>query len=103
MGFVDQAALADDVDFRTKVRVALAIAAKDVMGEEKGGKSDTEFGARQALAFQVLSSAAGGVLLEAFVWTVVANVAITGGSPDDAIQFTVNSSWNDIAGVRITD
>ena len=100
MAFTDQATLAENTVFRTKVRVALATAAKDVMGEAKASMSDTEFGKRQALAFEVLRAAASGMYLEAFVWAVVANPVITDQSPDDAIQFTVNSSWGDLAGVR---
>ncbi|WP_242890291.1 hypothetical protein [Actinomadura litoris] len=103
MAFTDQAALADDATFRAKVRVALATAAVQVMGEDKGQMSDTQFGKRQALAYDVLRAAASGMLLEAFVWAVVANAAITGASTDSDLQFTVNSVWGDLSGVRIND
>ncbi|MGI5169879.1 hypothetical protein ACQEU3_46740 [Spirillospora sp. CA-253888] len=103
MAFTDQAALADVPEFRTRVRVAVATAAVQIMGEAKDGKSDAEFGRRQALAYEVLRSAASGPLLEAFVWAVVANPAITSGSTDSDIQFTINSSWGDLAGVRTGD
>lgn len=102
MAYTDQATLADDATFRSRVRVAVATAAVQVMGEAKN-TSDTTFGKRQALAYEVLRSAAAGTLLEAFVWATVANVAISGGSSDSDIQFTVNSAWDDLAGVRIND
>lgn len=100
MAFTDQAALADDAGFRPRVRVALATAALQVMGEAKEDKTDDEFGRRQALAYEVLRTAASGVLLEAFVWAVVANPAVTAQAIDNDIQFSVNSAWGDIAGVR---
>jgi hypothetical protein len=103
VAYTDQATLASDATFRSRVRVALATAAVQVMGEAKGSFSDTQFGKRQALSYQVLQAAASGALLEAFVWAVVANVAITSASSDSDIQFTVNASWDDLAGVRIND
>lgn len=103
MAFTDQAALADDPQFRDRVRVAVATAAVAVMGEDKGSYSDTQFGKRQSLAYEVLQAAAGGALLEAFIWATVANAAITSGSTDGDLQFTVNGVWDDLSGVRITD
>lgn len=103
MAYTAQATLAADQAFRDKVRVALATAAVAVMGEAVGEYSDTEFGKRQALAHSVLTSAASGMWLEAFVWGTVANVAITSESLDSDIQFTVDALWGDMAGVRITD
>jgi hypothetical protein len=103
VAYTDQAALAVDVTFRSRVRVALATAAVQVMGEDAAGYSDSEYGKRQALAYEVLRSAAGGMWLETFVWATVQNAAITGASLDSDIQFQVNAAWGDIAGVRITD
>lgn len=103
MAYTDQAALAADQTFRDRVRVALATAAVQVMGEAKGEYSDTEYGKRQALAYQVLQAAAGGMWLEAFVWATVQNAAITGASLDSDIQFQVNAVWDDLSGVRIND
>lgn len=103
MTFIAQAALATDATFRDKVRVALATAAVQVMGEDPQSHSDTEYGKRQGLAYQVLLAAAGGVWLEAFVWAVVANATITSESADADIQFTINAAWDDLSGVRITD
>lgn len=103
MSYTDQAALAADAQFRDRARVALATAAVQVMGEAQASYTDTQYGKRQALAYQVLQAAAGGMWLEAFVWATVSNAAITGVSADGDIQFQVNAVWDDIAGVRITD
>lgn len=101
MSFTDQATLAADTSFQLKVRVAVVTAAKDVMGEDKGSMSDTVFGKRQQFAFQVINSSLG--YLDRFVWAVVANPVITNASSDSDIQFTVNSLWDDLAGVTSTD
>lgn len=101
MAFEDQAALAVDETFRLRVRVAVVTAAKDVMGEAKGSLTDTVFAKRQSFAYTVISNSAG--YLDRFVWGVVSNAAITGASSDGDIQFTVNSLWDDLAGVTATD
>lgn len=103
MAYTDQATLADDTTFRSRVRVAVSTAAVQVMGEDKANYSDVKFGKRQALAYDVLRSAASGLLLEAFVWATVQNAAITGSSLDSDIQFQVNQVWDDLSGVRIND
>lgn len=103
MSFTDQATLADDPAFRSKVRVALATAASQVMGEAQDVYSDEHWGKRQGLAYEVLRAAASGMWLEAFVWATVQNAAITGASLDSDIQFQVNAVWDDLSGVRIND
>lgn len=100
MTYATQATLAADAAFQARVRVAIVTAAVDVMGEAKT-MDDTVFNKRQSFAFQVISDSAG--YLERFVWAVVANVAISSGSTDSDIQFTVNSIWDDLSGVIITD
>lgn len=101
MAFTDQAALAIDTAFRARVRVAIVTAAKDVMGETPTG-SDAKFGKRAGLARLVLADG-GQLMLEPFAWAVVANAAISSGSSDSDIQFTVNSVWDDLAGVMGTE
>lgn len=103
MGYTEQAALAADQTFRDRLRVAVSVAAVQVMGEDKATYSDVQYGKRQALAFDVLRAAGGGQWLEAFVWATVQNAAITASSLDSDIQFQVNATWDDIAGVRIDD
>lgn len=103
MAYSDQAALAANQTFRDQVRVALATAAIQVMGEDQAAYSDTKFGKRQALAYEVIRAAFDGAWLEAFVWAVAQNGAITSTSLDSDIQFQVNAVWDDLSGVRITD
>lgn len=103
MAYSDQAALAANQTFRDQVRVALATAAIQIMGEDQAAYSDTKFGKRQALAYDVIRVAFDGAWLEAFVWAVVQNGAITSTSLDSDIQFQVNAVWDDLSGVRITD
>jgi hypothetical protein len=103
VAYSEQAALAADQPFRDRVRVALATAATQVMGEDKAAYDDIVYGKRQALAYEVLRAAADGMWLEAFVWATVQNAAITGASLDSDIQFQVNAVWGDLSGVRITD
>jgi hypothetical protein len=97
MTYADQAALAIDTAFRARVRMAVVTAAKDVMGETQPG-SDAEYGKRQALAAHVLTDG-GSADLERFAWAVTSNAAVTSSSLDSDIQFTVNSLWDDLAGV----
>lgn len=101
MSYTDQGTLAADTSFQLRVRVAVVTAAKDVMGEAKGSMTDTVFNKRQQFAYQVINSSLG--YLDRFVWAVVANPVITNASVDSDIQFTVNSVWNDLCGVVITD
>jgi hypothetical protein len=100
VAYVDQAALADDETFRGRVRVAMVTAAINVMGEAKE-TDDQIYGKRQALAYQVLTNS--GSYVDQFSWSVAANVAITASSIDSDIQFTVNSLWDDLSGVRAND
>lgn len=101
MTYAEQATLAVDTAFQARVRVAVVTAAKDVMGEAKGSMTDTVFNKRQTFAFSVINNSAG--YLDRFVWGVVANAAITDASSDGDIQFTVNSLWDDLSGVAVTD
>lgn len=101
MAYADQATLAADDTFRGRIRDAVMTAAVAIMGEAKT-TDDAVFGKRQALAEQMMTSG-GASHLEAFTWAVVANNAISAGSTDDDIQFTVNSVWDDVAGVRSDD
>lgn len=102
MAFTDQAALAADSTFGSRIRVAMMTAATQVASEAKGSMDDEVYDKRQQLARQVLTSA-GLNTLDMFVWAVVTNVAVTGSSTDSDLQFTVNSVWSGLAGVRVTD
>lgn len=101
MAFTDQYALATDATFSQRVQVAMTSAAVQVAAESQGA-SETVYDKRQQLATRVLQSG-GQATLQWFIWAVVANAAITSGSTDSDIQFTVNSVWNAVAGVRTAD
>lgn len=101
MAYLDKAALASDANFQLKVKVAIATAAIDVGGETQGQMSATVYAKRQALAIDVLRESARWV--ERWAWAIVSNVAIDDASSDSDIQFTVNSMWNDLAGVTGLD
>lgn len=101
MTYADQAALAVNAAFRDRVKVATVIAAVAIQGEAVGAFSEQQYQKRQRLSSRVLTNPAGP--LESFVWAVTANAAITSGSTDGDIQFTVNSVWDDVAGVDAGD
>lgn len=101
MTYLDQAALAANPDFQLRVKVAIATAATQVAGEAQGQLSAAVYAKRQTLAFDVLRDSPRWV--ERWAWAIVSNPAITGASTDSDIQFTVNSMWNDLAGVTGLD
>ena len=102
--------------FRQRVRMAAVSAAVDVQGEALGDMSPAKYNKRQALAAKVIATAGDGTPDEdlkkmfAFVCanntvtdTWVANNYEEGAIPDDDIQFTMNSVWDDCAGVTGND
>lgn len=93
-----QAALAVDTAFQGKIRICMVVAAKDIMGEAKGEMSDTKYGKRQQLAYEIASSG-GNKYLDAFCWGAASNGGMD-AEIDGDVQFTVNSMFDDIAGVR---
>ena len=106
MAFVDQITLAKDEAFRSRVRMAVMTAAVLVAGEAQNAMSTTAYLKRQGLATKVLAAAGygeHGEILDMFAWSVAQNSAISSGSTDSDIQFTVNSVWSDCAGVTVLD
>ena len=97
MGFKESADLARFPGFRDRVQVAMMTAAKDVAAEIEDASKAEQHRLRRALAMNVLTKPDDWI--DAFAWAVVANPVIAYDSPDDAIQFTVNSVWNGISGV----
>lgn len=96
MAFLDQWSLANNEDFRKRIEVAIITAAVDINGETPSGNANID-GKRKALALSIINSPSSYV--ERFAKSVVTNVAISVSSNDGDIQFTVNSVWNDIAGI----
>jgi hypothetical protein len=94
MTFEEQYALANDPVFQQRVTIALVKSAVAVMAEPPATEAHAD---RAAYAGKVL----GTPEIEGMNMAlgVVTNPAITVDSPDDAIEFTVNSMWNAYAGV----
>lgn len=105
MSFQEQATLAEDQSFRNRVRQAVCFAAMNVMGEVKPPEmSDTHAGKRAALADSILRSG-GAQHVDAFAWlvSVFNGGIIQANAPDNDIQFAVNSLFDDMSGVRLSD
>jgi len=98
VAYIDQAALAADATFRSRVRMAVVTAAIQIAAEAKASQDTTVYDKRQQLVAEVLPNG-GTDLLEAFSWAVAQNAAITASSLDSDVQFQVNSVWNALAGI----
>jgi hypothetical protein len=105
MDYLQAGMATEDEDFLLRVKVAMFLAAQQVRNEA----SDTPNHAnRGRLAEEVLATPARRA--PQFAWLCATNPAIadtvkvnsdgvkTVGAPDDAIQFTVNSNWDVVAG-----
>lgn len=92
-GLEEIADLAGDEGFRSRVRAAMYVAARDVGAE--AGDTDRHF-LRRGFAAQVSQS--GDELVDGFAWLTAANPAIRENSSDNDIQFTVNSVWDAACG-----
>jgi hypothetical protein len=109
MSLADQAALATNNEWAARVRMAVVNAALQVKGEarQKGFKEFYE--KRSSLADIVLGAPVPGQpvmsgmmdgVISRFCWAVAANPAINWDSTDGDLAFTVNSVWNDLAGIN---
>lgn len=89
MGYIEQAALAQDETFLNQIRIATMSAAVAVQGEDQGAMSSDKFGKRQALSFGVLD---GGVddYLWRFSYAVAQNPAVTRGAPVVIVSSAAN-------------
>jgi hypothetical protein len=94
MSFLSQQQLAQDADFRLRVRNALAKAAINVCAEAPETTNHTNRCNFATLALRD-PERYGDVVAQG----VVTNAVITAESADDAIEFTVNSMFNAYAGV----
>lgn len=101
MPFEDSSELAKNEVFRGRVQVAMSTAAKDIVGEVITSGDEEKHRKRHLLGHAILLSPNN--YLDAFVKAVVTNQVITEASLDGDIQFTVNSVFDDLAGVLITD
>ncbi len=94
MGFADQAYLAKHPGFVDRVRVAMVTTAIAV-GTETPEETETSR-MRRAHSQNVLRDQDDWA--ERYAWAVASNTAVTFDSPDNDIQFTVNSQFNALAG-----
>ncbi|HEX2551112.1 MAG TPA: hypothetical protein VHK64_05925 [Nocardioidaceae bacterium] len=101
MAYVDSFALGEAESFQQRVQVAVLIAAKQVQGEARGDYSQTHYDKRQQLARSVILGVAQWV--PRFTLLAATNPVLTLNSTDDDIQFTINSLWDDAAGVTADD
>jgi hypothetical protein len=101
MALLDQYNLAQGAEFRSRVAMAMVVAAKDVQGEAQGALSVDHYRKRQSLARSVILGPAQYV--DRFVWLCATNTGLLGTPSDGDIQFTVNSMWDDAAGVDGND
>src|SRR5687768_12478188 len=84
--------------FRERVATAVAIAAVAVAAEQPDQSERSRL--RRALASRVLENREDIDYASRFAIAVARNPVIVFNSPDDAIQFTVNSVWDAMAGAE---
>jgi hypothetical protein len=82
--------------FVRKVQAAMVTAAKDVAAELEPASPTPRSTLRRSLSVNVFTDLDG--YTRRFAIAVATNPVLTYDSPDDAIQFTVNSVWDAIAG-----
>jgi hypothetical protein len=114
----DRLSLTKEPDFRQRIRMAMVSAAVDVQGEatDSPGMTPAKYTKRQTLATKVITTAGEGTpdedLKRMFVFAcannTLADTYVTAeynaeSIPDGDIQFTVNSVWDDCAGVTGMD
>lgn len=112
----DKIELAGKGWFRKRVRMASVRAAIDVQGEAITDMTPAKYTKRQELAHKVITTAGEGTPAEdlnrMFVWAcandTITDTWVTGEKSEDSIpdgdlQFTVNSVWDDCAGVTAQD
>lgn len=101
--FLEIWTIADNLEFQSRVRAAAVKVATAVSGEAIGTFTEAQSIKRQTLANSVLKGGENW-----FNWSIaVANnptVQANGtAAPDNDIEFTVTSLWDDMAGVSTID
>jgi len=90
MSLTDQFALANNETFKSKVRTATIIAANQISADT------TQPTWNYSYANEVIKNPNGG-WIDGMTFQVVAIPAITEGSSDSDIQFTINSNFEKVA------
>lgn len=100
MGYLDQAALAQDNDFRTRMQIGMIKVALEVVGEARPGEANgfyAYYNKRHELGTGVLTNP--GAFVDRFAWATVTNSVITAASIDGDLEYMVVTIWDDLAGV----
>jgi hypothetical protein len=100
MAFTDQLTLANDLEFKGRVKLAALTAALDIAHEAATLATIDYHRQRQSLAFTTISDPE--VVTARFAYAVAANPAITASSSDSDIQYTINTVWDAVAGIPQT-
>lgn len=97
MAFLDQMALANDADFRTKVAMAALTAAMNIASEGASPGTQDYHARRLVLANQVIADPINMATRLSYI--IAAAPAINAASTDSDIQFTMNAAWDSLAGI----
>lgn len=110
MALIDSSILVNNANFSERVKVAVVTSAVAIIGETIGTMTQAQTNKRQAMAAAIL---AGSVNWSLWLYAVASNPSIASqgvsGDPpvavanDGDIQFTVNSTWDKMAGVTTVD
>lgn len=104
MAYVDQDEYPQSATFQKKIRVAMIKAALAVVGEDQSGMVAAGAAKRHELGVNILNDPAAYEMR--FRQAVAADPGGAGVSPassDNDILFTVNSVFNDIAGLTLEE
>jgi len=101
MGFIESDALAQNEDFRKKVKVAMVNAAQNVSSEAVDLVHISYHTKRSTHAHNILSGPQNYV--DSYSYGSTANGLLTEASSDSDIQFTVNSIFDAQAGVMMSE
>lgn len=98
--FLEVIATAENQEFQSRVKAATVKSAIAIVGEAIGSMTEAQTLKRQNTATAVLQNAQNWLN---WALAVASNPAISLGSTDGDIEFTVNSIWDKMAGVTSID
>jgi hypothetical protein len=99
MSLLDSNALANNEQFRARVKVAMVNAAEDISSQEIDSTYQKYHDKRSQHATSILNGPAYWV--DSYSYACVAKGLLTEASPDGDIQFTVNAVYDSMAGVTM--
>jgi hypothetical protein len=101
MSLLDSNALANNEQFRARVKVAMVNAAEDISSQNIDPTYQKFHDKRSAHATSILNGPAYWV--DSYSYACVAKGLLTEASPDGDIQFTVNAVFDAMAGVTMDE